>query len=646
LTLLPKINLRFDNIKYRSEIDGLRAFAVLSVVIFHFFPQLLPNGYLGVDLFFVISGFLITSQLIDLKNKSIKDTLSYFYKRRIKRLFPALFLSLTISYLFVSLFFISDDVHSFEKSLFAAYTFWANFFFWHDGGYFGGSDQLKPLLHIWSVSVEEQFYLIYPFILVLMITLNQKIKYLITFTLVLFTIISFVLWLYLNSIGGQNPAFFLLPTRIWQFGLGAILATTYGNLSFVKTSILANRILFCMSVGLISLGIFANIGFQLQALIVSIGAVGFIAFSHQKNSYLLSFFQSKLPIFFGKISYSLYLYHWPIAVALNYYFTSKVPFFFSLLGVLVSFLLGLASFIWIENNFRYKFSFKVTISFLILCLLCNSLIFFVNKREEDYSLTNIIAKASGSFFECSLHKMKPFGASRACIINKSETSDKIIVILGNSHAQMYTPLVSEVSPRSFNVLLVPLNGCLPTTSVNISSKCLQQAKKNLSSVLNNMNVQTVIIGTTWYANKYVNSDGILVDKNNLKLAIEDLISEIRHSGKHPILFSPIAVPERDHASELARKLRFGQITEQEVYDIIKFPRSEFDDKFGELNLYFNNLLGDSYIKIYDDLCNHSSCFFGTDKLFYFADNTHLSKYAVTNFSKAKKQLQSLLSSLE
>ena len=74
--------------------------------------------------------------------------------------------------------------------------------------------------------------------------------------------------------------------------------------------------------------------------------------------------------------------------------------------------------------------------------------------------------------------------------------------------------------------------------------------------------------------------------------------------------------------------------------------SEFDDKFGELNFYFNNLLGDSYIKIYDDLCNHSSCFFGTDELFYFADNTHLSKYAVTNFSKAKKQLQSLLSSLE
>ena len=123
---------------YRGEIDGLRAFAVITVVIFHFFPDLLKSGYLGVDIFFVISGFLITKQLMGFKQKEIKIILATFYKKRIKRLFPALFLFLTLTHLCVSFFFISADSKAFENSLFASYTFWANFFFWRDGGYFGG----------------------------------------------------------------------------------------------------------------------------------------------------------------------------------------------------------------------------------------------------------------------------------------------------------------------------------------------------------------------------------------------------------------------------------------------------------------------------------------------------------------------------
>jgi peptidoglycan/LPS O-acetylase OafA/YrhL len=202
-------------LKYQKEIDGLRALAVLSIILFHFFKNLMPNGYLGVDIFFIISGYLITSQFISLKNYKTKKMLITFYSRRIKRLFPAFFIFLTITTLVLVNIFLNSDIEKFSKSLLAAKTFWANIYFWRDGGYFGGNDQLKPLLHIWSLSVEEQFYLFFPTFILICLWLKRNYKIPIITNLLLLIILSFTLWIYLNLIDGQNPAFFLLPTRAW-----------------------------------------------------------------------------------------------------------------------------------------------------------------------------------------------------------------------------------------------------------------------------------------------------------------------------------------------------------------------------------------------------------------------------------------------
>ena len=208
---------------YRKEIDGLRALAVSSVVIYHFFPNILPNGYLGVDIFFIISGYLITQSI--LRNKgSLTYTLKHFYERRFKRLFPALFVFLTLTALGLIFILINSDYENFISSLFAAKTFWANIYFWRDGGYFGGNDQLKPLLHTWSLSVEEQFYIFYPSFLIFSFWARKKIGLPIIVFVGFLTILSFVIWIFLNKIGGETPAFFLLPTRIWQFGLGSFFA--------------------------------------------------------------------------------------------------------------------------------------------------------------------------------------------------------------------------------------------------------------------------------------------------------------------------------------------------------------------------------------------------------------------------------------
>ena len=635
-----------SKLSYRAEIDGLRALAVLSVIVYHFFPKWLGSGYLGVDIFFVISGFLITSQLISFENISIKETLKSFYKRRITRLFPALFLFLLLTYFFVSFFFISTDVSRFEDSLISAYTFWANINFWRDGGYFGGNDQLKPLIHIWSLSVEEQFYLFSPLTVLLLLKLNTKLKNSVFFGVLSIVVLSFFLWRHMNSIGGQNPAFFLLPTRVWQFGLGALLAASYSRSVYVEEHTNRKSMFLSFFLILILVGIFLNVGSEIQTILVTVGAVGFIKFSHNNRSFIALFFRTKVALFLGKISYSLYLYHWPIAVGLTYYFIDQVPPLYSLLGVFASVILGCLSYSLIENRFRYAFSFKATLSFLFFCVAISGLLFIFNSKNETSSLADTIGQASGTHYRCDITSYIPYGASRACILKKAESSDKTTVIIGNSHAQMYAPLVKDVDLINTNLLLVPLNGCLPTTSINISTKCLQTASKNLSIVLADNSVTSVIIATTWYAKNYIDANGTSVSSHKLQSAMQDLVNKVKNSGKKPILFSPIPIPKKDYASELARMLHFNNISEQEVFDTIKVPRSIFDAEFSEMNDNFIKLLGNSYIRIYDEICDQTYCYYGNDEVFYFADSNHLSQNAVVKFYKARMQLQSALTAYE
>ena len=629
-------------LKYISEIDGLRALAVLSVVFFHFFPGWLSGGYLGVDVFFVISGFLITSQLISFESDSIKETLLAFYKRRIARLFPALFLSLSLTYLAVSFFFLPNDIANFENSLVSVYTFWSNIYFWRDGGYFGGNDQLKPLLHIWSLSVEEQFYLFSPLSILLLLKLNARIEKSLVFGVFGIVVVSFILWKYINYIGGQNAAFFLLPTRVWQFGLGALIAVSYDGSANKIEGRNFRQLLLSIFLLLILIGMFSKIGSDIQTILVSVGAVGFINFASNNTSVIAIIFRSKWAVFFGRISYSLYLYHWPIAVGLNYYFIDQIPFIYSLVGVLASVILGWLSYSLIENRFRQSNNFSATLSFLFFCIVVSFVIFFANFKNEKSSLASLIGHASGTNYRCDISSYRLYGSSRACALKSAGVDQNIIVLLGNSHAQMYAPMLKDIDLGNRNILLVPLNGCLPTTSINLSIKCIKMAKNNLSTVLADKNVTSVVISTTWYSKSYVDENGTRVGSDKLYFEILNLLDTIKSSGKQPLLFSPIPIPYRDYASELARSLHFNKLTEQEAINIIKVPRTTFDKQFSKINNDLSKLLGNSYIRIYDEMCDETNCYYGSDTVFYFADGSHLSEYAVVKFYKAKEQLRTAI----
>ena len=191
-------------------------------------------GYLGVDLFFIISGYVIT---LSIKKKLEKNKFSFlsFYLKRIKRILPAALIVLITVTFFSTIILLASDLERFSQSLLTTLGFFANIYFWITGGYFGVNDELKPLLHMWSLSVEEQFYFLFPLVLFVIIKYFKNITIRLILIFIIITI-SYLLNVYLLLRGNSDPAFFLLPTRVWQFGLGTILAflplVSFNNSSF------------------------------------------------------------------------------------------------------------------------------------------------------------------------------------------------------------------------------------------------------------------------------------------------------------------------------------------------------------------------------------------------------------------------------
>ena len=295
------------SLHYRPDIDGLRAVAILLVIVFHAIPEALPGGFIGVDIFFVISGYLITGIL--LKDMSAGH-FSYlnFYARRFRRIVPALITVLTSILLLGWILLLSDEYSNVARNIVAGATFTTNFILLHQPGYFEWSAELNPLLHLWSLGIEEQFYLVWPPILLLILRRSQRIA---IYTLLLL-VISFGLNAYFVS-GNETKVFFLLPTRLWELLVGCLLTITEtsGSLTaerFSNAKSIAGATLLAASIYFINKGEsypgwWALMPTISSFLIISSGPCALI------NRTLLA---NKPMLLIGLISYPLYLWHWPL----------------------------------------------------------------------------------------------------------------------------------------------------------------------------------------------------------------------------------------------------------------------------------------------------------------------------------------------
>jgi len=303
-------------LEYIPQIDGLRAIAVLSVIVYHLNSSWLPGGFYGVDIFFVISGFLITSYI---KQELAAGTFSLldFYKKRIRRLMPA-FAIVVLASLIAGYFILpADRYERLGYSSLSALASFSNFFFWQESGYFDVEANIKPLLHTWSLAVEEQFYLLWPITLVI---LYKHFEKLIFYSLAAIFTASLLFVIIINT-KDPNAVFYLLPARAFELSIGAALTYLPRNLS----SNIHKEMLVFFGLTIVSFSL-VYLHDQLEntvlfALIPCLGAA--LLIHNQKSKIGTLLLANPLMVTIGRLSYSLYLVHWPLLVYMNY--TDHLP---------------------------------------------------------------------------------------------------------------------------------------------------------------------------------------------------------------------------------------------------------------------------------------------------------------------------------
>ena len=356
--------------KYRAEIDGLRAIAVVPIILFHAGFEYFSGGFVGVDVFFVISGYLITTIILSEKEQGTFSLVN-FYERRFRRILPALFMVMLASLIFSLLWLMPSYMEDFSQSLMAVSTFSSNILFWHESGYWEISNELKPLLHTWSLAVEEQYYVLYPLFL-MQIWHFRKDWILGSFIVIAAISLATAQW---GAYNKPIPTFYLLPTRGWELAIGAGIAYYFLYRKQTVRTLLSHKSIH-EALGLLGLLMISYAVYvfdkgtpfpSLYALVPTVGTGLIILFSSSQTMVgrLLSI---KSLVAVGLISYGAYLWHWPLLVfARHLSLTEPSELTFAILALL-TFPLAYLSWRYIEKPFRTKsiFSRKTifTLSFI------------------------------------------------------------------------------------------------------------------------------------------------------------------------------------------------------------------------------------------------------------------------------------------
>ncbi len=451
-------------LKYRPEIDGLRTIAVVSVIIYHAeftlgSIHLLKGGFLGVDIFFVISGFLITSLIMSEYQRTGGFSIANFYERRIRRLLPALLVVMLVSLPFAWSILFPTQLVEFSKSLIASLLFVSNFF-WHDvlGEYGTESALLKPFLHTWSLAVEEQYYIIFPLIIVAIYQWHKNYA-IVLLTAGFMVSLEFAEW---ATVEHASFSFYMLPSRFWELLAGALVANILYFHPQKDNDVLLNRTMPVIGLFLIFHSIiFTGFGSTHPGFITVIPVLGtvLIIWFANENDLVTKFLSSKLLVGIGLISYSLYLWHYPIFAfgRINNFNSSS----FDKLGwILLTFILSIASYFLIEKPFRSKYTISrktMYISLLVAIAIVAMYSFYsiqnngikerfpkltaiYGKNEFDnkilqrasWTLLEKLAKAKG-MERSEPHAPSVFEAEHLWFSNNPAT--KKILIIGDSHSK-------------------------------------------------------------------------------------------------------------------------------------------------------------------------------------------------------------------
>jgi peptidoglycan/LPS O-acetylase OafA/YrhL len=444
---------------YVRFIDGLRAVAILAVVVYHALPWALPGGFAGVDVFFVISGFLIT-RFIAAERDAGTFSLAKFYVRRARRLLPAAIVCFSIVAVISTLILLPDAYWYFGRSLLSAVLMYANLFFYNTGGYFSAPSLEKPLLHTWSLAVEDQFYLTWP---ILLLALAPRLtRSTLAATAIGIAAVSLAYAEYKISFDPEF-AFFWLPTRAWELLIGATLALTATRLSF--STAFAN-LLSISGVSAI-LASFALLSPEahfpgLGALPACLGTAAIIVSSLDQKTFVSQLLSLRPVVFGGLISYSLYLWHWPLIALTSYHLERPMTTVEALSVVAVSIASAVLSWRYVEQPFRKTHgehlehaaaladrSFTGGAVLAIVAACCVALVIKVEhgfpQRYEAGVRTALEQMVSGNPLRGACDNYQNiFTHDDVCNFGRKKTAGESydVALFGDSMADQWTPLVA------------------------------------------------------------------------------------------------------------------------------------------------------------------------------------------------------------
>lgn len=538
------------SLKYRPEIDGLRAIALILVLFFHAGFAAFSGGFVGVDVFFVISGYLIT-HIIIAEKKTDEFSIINFYERRTRRILPALFFMMLLVLLPAWILMMPHQFKDFGQSLASVALFSSNFLFWRKSGYFEASVELKPLLHTWSLAVEEQFYILYP--LCLSWLWKRGPKKILSFIIAI-SIGSLVLSQILSS---RDPiANFYFPTsRAWELLIGAMIAfnESFHFLKFNFSSKIKN-ILAMTGLGLILSTTFlyssATPFPSVYALLPVVGAALIILFAHP-NNLLGQLLSSRVFVGLGLISYSAYLWHQPLfAFARLSLLTQPTPIHFGIL-ICLTFLLATLSYKYIEQPFRdrSRWTFKKIIgSASVVSLLFIGLgvfLHFTNGLQNQASaLTLNLIKATESINprqkECEAGPGHYIAPSKACALG-DQNAEARIALIGDSHADaLFDSLDKTLKKNNKKSLFLSYAACPPITGLTLLTApqthlCREYNDDVFSFLIQSNQIETIVMAARWTiyieGNRFNNGQGGSEFGSFIPATVFDKIAESKNENE-------------------------------------------------------------------------------------------------------------------
>jgi peptidoglycan/LPS O-acetylase OafA/YrhL len=659
---------------YRADIDGLRALAVISVIFFHYGIPGFSGGFIGVDVFFVLSGYLIGSIIF---SQVQQDRFSFkrFYFRRVRRLFPAYALVVLTTFIFAYWLMLPNNFRDFGQSLLASGVYASNILFYREAGYFDTASHLKPLLHTWSLAVEEQFYIVFPVVAWLTARLARRHLFTVFGVLTLLSLGAACVYIRRDA----SAVFYLYPFRAWEMFLGTLLAVGYLPPLRSAAAGLAQSLL---GIGLIALPTFLyDKGTLFPAYAAVPPCLGTALLVHAGTAFpsgVQRALAAPVPNLIGRMSYSLYLWHWPIYVLYAYAKPRGIQA--SDIALMIAATLAISALSWkyVETPIRegrLKFSasqpkafgFAAALSAVCVCLgLYVHVTNGVPSRLDAETLR--FAQAAGDLFgdlsTCEDADNDRLPGISFCALGDPFNADKYLLVWGDSHAGAYKRgLDSAMQPADNPVLIAWSGGCPPvlglhkdeSTSANtLDDRCPRQNAAVRRLIETDQRIQAVVLIGRW--SYYVNGSGVGIDDgNSIRIwpddhedeaidqsayfvsAFETTLRDLRSLHKKVFVVEQVPEFSQFRARELAIGLKSGSADfEQSINELTVEDYAHVIERQGIVQAALAELEKDglaTILRTHKYFCDARRCslmFHGYPTYF---DNNHISSFGAEQISR-------------